>query len=186
MSRRPVLAVALAAAIAVAPAHAEPDAGAQGFMNLYVSLCMKNFTDMAGFRARAMKAGVPRLPPESAKFFLGQYKGDAWPVPYKGRTGNFVLAMATDKNLCKVFARRADARQIEREFLATVKAAPAPILVRVHRPVVQDDGANGKTRTVGVTWTRPGQRRSIQFMLSTSASDKASVQALGTVATIVD
>jgi len=182
-----VHAVLLAGLLACAPARAAAaDDNAQGFMSLYVSLCMKNFTDLDGFRQRALRAKVPRLPPEDARFYLGKFKGDAWPVPYKGQVGNYVLAVATEKNLCKVFAKRADAGQLEREFLATVKAAPAPVLVRVLRPVVQDTGKNGKTRTVGVTWSRPGTRRNIQFMLTTSAADQASLQALATVATVVD
>jgi hypothetical protein len=41
-----------------------------------------------------------------------------------------------------------------------------------------------KMRTVSSTWAPPGARRKMEFMLTTTASPKAELQALGSVAMI--
>jgi hypothetical protein len=41
-------------------------------------------------------------------------------------------------------------------------------------------------RTVSSTWAPPGARRKMEFMLTTSASPKAELQALGSVAIVND
>jgi hypothetical protein len=95
--------------------------------------------------------------------------------------GNFVLAIAAQKNLCMVHARRTNAAAVERKFAAMVQDAPKPLVVRHGKPVVK-----GSTRTVVTTWAKPGARRKIQFTLRTDASPAAQLQAIGTVAMVAD
>lgn len=172
-----VLTVALAA-----PAHAAgPDDDGVGFMGMYVSLCMKHFTDLDAFHAKLLRDQVPKLPPQDAQLFTGKVDGDAWPVPYKGQMGNFVLAIAAKKNLCVVHARRTNAAEVEKKFAAMVKEAPKPLVVKRGKPALQ-----GKARTVVYTWAKPGARRKIQFTLRTDPSPGAQLQAIGTVATVAD
>jgi hypothetical protein len=179
MRRRAAALVLLAAAW---NAHAAgPDDDGLGFVGMYVSLCMNHFTDLDAFHAKLLRDKVPQLPPEGARLFTGAIGGDAWPVPYKGQMGNFVLAIAAKKNACMVHARRTNAAEVERRFIALVKEAPKPLVVRRGKPAV-----DGRTRTVVYTWTRPGARRRIQFTLSTTASAQAPLQAVGTVATVAD
>jgi hypothetical protein len=174
--------VALIALSAATHAHAAgPDDDGVGFMGMYASLCMKHFTDLDAFHAKLLRDQVPKLPPQDAQLFTGRIEGDAWPVPYKGQMGNFVLAIAAKKNLCVVHARRTNVAEVEKKFAAMVQDAPRPLVVRRGKPAVK-----GKTRTVVYTWAKPGARRKIQFTLRTDASPGAPLHAVGTVATVAD
>ena len=82
--------------------EAQDQAGA--FAKMYGSLCLHNLPDLQALRDKL--APMPKLPPDQAALFLSNAAGDAWPVPDK--RGTFVLALPTGKNLCAVYARRAD------------------------------------------------------------------------------
>jgi len=166
--------------------NAGADDSVEGFLNLYVELCVRHFGDLADFRARLLREKLPKLQPEHAKLFLSGMEGDAWPVPYKGKMGNFVLALPAGKNLCLLHAHRANAAAIEKGFLAITADAPQPMVAK-RGPVREELNLDKiKTRTVWSTWAPPGARRRMEFMLTTSASPKAELQALGSVAMIVD
>ncbi|KGF82774.1 hypothetical protein IA69_05770 [Massilia sp. JS1662] len=173
---------ALILAFASVAVHAAgPDDDGVGFTGMYVSLCMKHFTDLDAFHAKLLRDQVPKLPPHDARLFTGKVEGEAWPVPYKGQMGNFVLAIAAKKNLCMVHARRTNPAEVEKKFIAMVSEAPKPLVVKRGKPVVK-----GRTRTVVYTWAKPGARRKMQFTLRTDASPNAPLQAVGTVATVAD
>jgi hypothetical protein len=161
-----------------------PDDSGEGFLNLYVGLCMKHLSDLGAMRGRLLRDKVPKLPPESAKLFLGGMQGEAWPVPYQGAAGNFVLALPAGKNLCILHARRTNADEVERGFLQMVGQAPAPLVAKRGKPQEQVTKASGKHRTVSATWAQPGVRRKMQFILTTSPSSKAGRQAMATVAIV--
>jgi hypothetical protein len=163
---------------------AASDEGADGFLNLYVELCVRHFGELEDFRAHLLRDKVPKLPAEDAKLFLSGMEGDAWPVPYKGKMGNYVLALPAGKNLCLLHARRANAAAVEKGFLDIVAEAPKPMVARrgPSRDALSADKI--KTRTVSTTWAPPGARRKMEFMLTTSASGKAGLQAFGSVAMI--
>jgi hypothetical protein len=179
MRRR--IAAALIAIAAANAAAAGPDDDGVGFMGMYVSLCMQHFTDLDAFHAKLLRDQVPKLPPDGAQLFTGKAGGDAWPVPYKGQMGNFVLSIAARKNLCMVHARRTNTVEVERRFIAMVKEAPKGLVARHGKPTV-----NGRTRTIVYTWAKPGARRKIQFVLTTASSPRAQLAAIGTVATVAD
>jgi hypothetical protein len=167
-------------AVAAVPA----DENADGFLNLYVELCVRHFGDLEEFRARLLNDKVPRLPAEDAQLFLSGMEGDAWPVPYKGEMGNYVLALPAGKNLCLLHARRANAAAVEKGFLDIVADAPSPMVARRGPDREELTGAKIRTRTVSSTWAPPDARRKMEFMLTTTASSKAELQALGSVAMI--
>jgi hypothetical protein len=160
------------------------DENTEGFLNLYVELCVRHFGDLEDFRARLLQDKVPKLPDADAKLFLSGMAGDAWPVPYKGKMGNYVLALPTGKNLCLLHAHRANAAAVERGFVDIVADAPAPMVAK--RGPIRDELSPDKirTRTVSSIWAPPGARRKMEFMLTTTASSKAELQALGSVAMI--
>jgi hypothetical protein len=160
------------------------DENADGFLNLYVELCVRHFGDLEEFRARLLNDKVPRLPAEDAQLFLSGMEGDAWPVPYKGEMGNYVLALPAGKNLCLLHARRANAAAVEKGFLDIVADAPSPMVARRGPDREELTGAKIRTRTVSSTWAPPDARRKMEFMLTTTASSKAELQALGSVAMI--
>jgi hypothetical protein len=162
------------------------DESVEGFLNLYVEICVRHFGDLADFRARLLRDKVPKLQPEHAKLFLSGMEGDAWPVPYKGKMGNFVLALPAGKNLCLLHAHRTKAAAVEKGFLDITSDAPKPMVAK--RGPVREELSLDKIRmrTVSTTWAPPGARRRMEFMLTTSASPKAELQALGSVAMIAD
>lgn len=162
------------------------DEGADGFLNLYVELCVRHFGDLDEFRARLLRDKVPKLPTEDAKPFLAGMDGDAWPVPYKGKLGNYVLALPAGKNLCLLHAHRANAAAIEKGFLDIVADAPKPMVAKRGPSRDELSADKIKMRTVSSTWAPPGARRKMEFMLTTTASPKAELQALGSVAMIAD
>jgi len=162
------------------------DESVEGFLNLYVEICVRHFGDLADFRARLLRDKVPKLQPEHAKLFLSGMQGDAWPVPYKGKMGNFVLALPAGKNLCLLHAHRTNAAAVEKGFLDITADAPKPMVAK-RGPVREELSLDKiKMRTVSSTWAPPGARRKMEFMLTTSASPKAELQALGSVAMIAD
>jgi hypothetical protein len=160
------------------------DENADGFLNLYVELCVRHFGDLEEFRARLLQDKVPKVPAEDAQLFLSGMEGDAWPVPYKGEMGNYVLALPAGKNLCLLHARRANAAAVEKGFLDIVADAPSPMVARRGPAREQVTEAKLRTRTVSSTWAPPDARRKMEFMLTTTASDKAELQVLGSVAMI--
>jgi hypothetical protein len=169
----------------LAPAAAVPaDENAEGFLNLYVELCVRHFGELEEFRSRLLKDKVPKLPAEDAKLFLSGMEGDAWPVPYKGKMGNYVLALPAGKNLCLLHAHRANAAVVEKGFVNIVADAPEPMVAK--RGPSRDELSVDKIkmRTVSSIWAPPGARRKMEFMLTTTASPKAELQALGSVAMI--
>jgi hypothetical protein len=162
------------------------DESVEGFLNLYVEICVRHFGDLADFRARLLRDKVQKLQPEHAKLFLSGMEGDAWPVPYKGKMGNFVLALPAGKNLCLLHAHRTNAAAVEKGFLDITSDAPKPMVAK-RGPVREELSLDKiKMRTVSTTWAPPGARRKMEFMLTTSASPKAELQALGSVAMIAD
>jgi hypothetical protein len=166
------------------PAGAGPSA--EGFLNLYVELCVRHFGDLEEFRARLLRDRVPKLPAEDARLFLSGMAGDAWPVPYKGKMGNFVLALPAGKNLCLLHARRANAAAVEKGFLDIVADAPKPMVAKRGPSRDALSAEKIKTRTVSSTWAPPGARRKMEFMLTTTASARAELQAMGSVAMVAD
>jgi hypothetical protein len=79
---------------------------------------------------------------------------------------------------------RALAAAVEKGFVDIVADAPKPMVAK--RGPSRDELSLDKikTRTVSSTWAPPGARRKMEFMLTTTASPKAELQALGSVAMI--
>jgi len=181
-----VIALGLAASAQAAstPASRALEPNAEGFLTLYIGLCMKHLDDLEALRANLVRENAPKLPPESAAHFLGGMPGDAWPVPYKGQLGNYVMALPAGKNICTLHARHADPASVERAFLKVVSDAPKPLVVKRGKSEERDGGASGKLRTVSTTWSQPGAARQMQFMVTTASSDKAGRQAMASVAVV--
>jgi hypothetical protein len=100
--------------------------------------------------------------------------------------GNYVLALPAGKNLCLLHAHRADVAAVEKGFLDIVAEAPKP-MVATRGPAREELSIDKiRMRTVSSTWAPPGARRKMEFMLTTTKSDKAELQALGSVAMIAD
>jgi hypothetical protein len=167
----------------LAPSNTDPNG--DGFLNLYVELCVKRIGEIDAFREKLLREKVPRLQPDSAKVFLSGMAGDAWPVPYQGKMGNFVLVLPEQKNLCMLYARRTDTAAVEQGFSAMVAKPPEPMIAARGLETHSATAANGQTRTLSTSWAPPGSERRMQFVLTTTSSPDAQVQAFGSVAIVV-
>ena len=166
-------------------AASNTDPNGDGFLNLYVELCVKRIGEIDAFHDKLLREKVPKLQPDSAKPFLSGMEGDAWPVPYQGKMGNFVLVLPAQKNLCMLYARRTDTAAVEQGFDAMVAKAPEPMVATRGAQPQAGPRASGETRTVSTSWASPGSERRMQFILTTNASPDAQVQAFGSVAIVV-
>ncbi|MDD2800782.1 MAG: hypothetical protein PHE96_04925 [Methylococcales bacterium] len=158
----------------------EAENQAESFANTYASICMKNLTNLEGLREKLKD--MPKLPPEKSVQFLAGNQGDAWPVPDKH--GTFVLALPSNKNICMVYARRADAIKTEKMFVGIVATSPTPLVSRLAKDEHSQTVANGLTHTVSYEWSAPNATRKMLFTLTTASSDNAQLQALGSAAII--
>jgi hypothetical protein len=161
-----------------------PDSKANYFASLYASLCMKNVNDVGALRTTLIGKGLPKFPPQQAALFLRGNEGDAWPVPFEGTMGNFVVALFSGKNFCAVYARRATQADVERQFIQLVGTAPAPLVAEVKQDTTADTGPNGKTHTISYTWSLPQANRKLLFTLTTANAEDAQIQAMASAATI--
>lgn len=160
------------------------DAKADAFANLFLTTCMRNINDVEALRNKLITNQLPKFPPEQARLFLQGQLGDAWPVPQQGQLGNFVLALPSGKSFCTLLARRANATEVERNFIALVSKAPTPMMSERGSDDQSETIANGKTRTISYTWTLPQANKKMLFMLTTSSSESAQLQALGSASII--
>lgn len=98
-------------------------AGASGqldaFTELFARTCMQHFYSQD--KLRQEMAQHPALAGEQAAFFLGGTDGAAWQVERSG--AKFVVSVRED-GLCAVFAQRAQASEVQRNFSAIVGRSP--------------------------------------------------------------
>ena len=170
--------LAFAASHGLAASEAEQQANS--FANIYASTCLKHLNDLSVLRDKLKS--VPKFPADQAAQFLNDSPGDAWPVPDK--YGSFVLALPAAKNMCMVFARRADAAEAEKQFMTMVEKAPAPLTAKQVRNSALNTSANGPTHTLSYEWSVSNASRKMLFTLTTARSDKAQLQVLGSAAIV--
>lgn len=165
--------------------HAEgADGRADFFANLYANLCMKNIDNLEELHSQVAKSNFQKLPPEHAAQFLRGLDGEAWRVPYQGQVGNFVLVLPAGKNICELYARRANQADVERQFSRLAAIAPPPLISEINPVENSETAANGKTHTLSYTWSAPQAKRKILFIVTTSSSESAQLQALGSVSMV--
>lgn len=156
--------------IEATPSTVDPDG--EGFLKLYNDLCVKRIDSLGAFRRKLLRTKVPKLQPERAKLYLAGLDGDAWPVSYKGKTGNFVLVLAEDNDQCMLYARRTDRVAVEQGF--------ADLLAEVNAPARTKAVTLGDTRTLSATVRLRGEH-AMRFALTTQAAPDAKLRAVGSV-----
>lgn len=181
----PQLAPSLPARKSLPKLAPNPDPNGDGFLNLYVELCVKRIGEIDAFHDKLLREKVPKLQPDSAGMFLSGMAGDAWPVPYQGKMGNFVLVLPKQKNLCMLYARRTDTTAVEQGFADMVAKPPEPMVASRGPQAHAVTAGQGETHTVSTSWAPPGSERRMQFMLTTTSDPNAQVQAFGSVAIVV-
>ena len=153
---------------------------AESFANIYSSTCLKNLTNLDKLRNKLKK--MPKLPPEKSVGFLSGDSGEAWPVPDK--YGLFVLAIPNDKDICMVYARRANTVKAEELFTTLVAKAPVPLVSKLIKDENLKTKTNGENHTISYEWAIPNTSKRMLFTITTSNFDKAQLQVLGSAAIV--
>jgi hypothetical protein len=156
------------------PSTADPDG--EGFLKLYADLCVKRIDKLDAFRRKLLRTGVPKLQPGRARLYLSALDGgdgDAWPVSYNGKTGNFVLVLSDDDKQCMLSARRTDRVAVEQGFTDMVARTRTAVRTVAH--------TKGDALTLSATWTPHGTAHRLRFALTTQSAPDARVRAFGSV-----
>jgi len=159
---------------------------AEYFSNMYLSLCMKNINNFEALRNQLIEKKLPELPHDQAKYFLFGVDGDAWPIPYQEKLGNFVLSLPKGKNICGLFMRQGNSNEIEASFIKLVSNAPKPLTSNLKLDENKDSATSGKTHTVSYTWSSPNATKKMLFTLTTDSSPTAELQAFASATIISD
>jgi len=156
------------------------------FSNIYLSLCMKNINNFEALRNQLLGKKLPELPFDQAKYFLFGGGGDAWPIPYQEKLGNFVLSLPTGKNMCGVFMRKGNPNEVEANFIKLVSNAPKPLNSILKLDENKESATNGKTHTLSYAWSVPDATKKMLFTLTTVSSPTADIQAWASATIISD
>ena len=173
----------LLAALACHPALTASDAEkqAEDFTNLYINTCITHLADLD--KLREQLKDLQTLPADKAALFLAKEKGTAWIVPHPQEP--FIIALMDNKDFCAVFAHRADAAQVEKQYLEVVNRAPKEFTVVKNKDEAETvDGS--ESHTLSYQWQLPDNPRKPTFILTTSTDPKAGLQAYIIIATVTD
>lgn len=160
----------------------EPDRKPEFFAKLYAQTCMKHFGKPDGLRNELTANKLPELPPQQAQAFLAESPGTAWLIP--NPVGDFVVSLRND-NVCAVFARRADAAEVERRFSDLVSKSPPPLVSEKLRDD-HTNSDNGATHTISYAWSQPQASQKLLFTLTTATSPSARLQAMASLAIVAE
>jgi hypothetical protein len=154
-------------------------AQAESFLNIYSTTCAKYLPNLDELRDKTKD--LPQLTDAQAKQFLNGHSGSAWPVP--DDHGTFVLTLLEEKNMCAVYANKANSQVVEKQFSNMFASAPSP-LTSNKRDNSKQTTISGEKTTLSYEWAEKGAQRKMLFMLTTDSSADADVQALFTASII--
>ncbi|PSL12512.1 hypothetical protein CLV44_11741 [Marinobacterium halophilum] len=161
---------------------AQADERATFLQKVYLSFCVKHFNDYAALRAGLAEQQLPKLPPQQSQHFLQGREGDAWPVPYQGEFGQYVLVLPEGDNFCAVMARRSAPMATRQWFEQMVAQAPTPLqATRLGEKQVKTP-LNGEARTESWQWATEHAPRRLLLTLTTADDPEAAIQAMVSLA----
>lgn len=163
--------LAIAALLPVLSAASSPP---DSINELFASTCMRHFYAQDNLRKAMGDIGAAEASPDKAEFFLGGNPGKAWFVMAPSTV--YVVALRDDA-VCAVFAQRADAHQVRAGFSALLATAPDP-LVASAEDATELGPNDAHTSTAAYSWSRPEDKDELLFVLTTSDSSEATVQAM--------
>ena len=177
LHQQQIKAQAQSGGVAVQTALGDPEKQADAFSRIYATFCLKHINELEKLRQRLVTA--PQVPKEKAVGFLQGYDGEAWIVPEP--SGQYVIALPKEQNLCFVYGFRAGQEPVEKRFAAMANAASGSMTVKK----VKDDKKKmsfGMLHTLSYEWTLAGSPRKTILKLSTTDSDNAPMQAYASAA----
>lgn len=160
------------------PISAQADERAAFLQKVYLSFCMKHFDDYGALRKELIAQQLPKLPPQQAQHFLQGREGDAWPIPYQGEFGQYVLALPEGDNLCAVMARRSDATATRQWFTELAANAPTPLQTTKLSEQATQTPLSGDALTQSWQWATEHAPRRLLLILTTAKDPEAAIQAM--------
>ncbi len=157
---------------------AQADERAAFLQKVYLSFCMKHFDDYGALRNELIAQQLPKLPPQQARHFLQERAGDAWPIPYQGQFGQYVLVLPEGNNLCAVMARRSDAAATRQWFTELAANAPTPLLTTKLSEQATQTPLSGDALTQSWQWATEHAPRRLLLTLTTAKNPEAAIQAM--------
>lgn len=158
--------------ISVQTSSGNPEKQAEAFSRIYATFCLKHIYELEKLRQRMSVA--PQIPKEKSVNFLQGYEGAAWIVPEE--SGQYVVALPKDRNLCFVYGYRAGQEPLEKRFAAMADVASGSMTVKK----LKDDTKKmpfGMLHTISYEWSMPGTGKKAILKLSTTDSTEAPMQA---------
>jgi hypothetical protein len=173
-----LLALVVIASSVCSPAEAAAaDDRATFLTELFMKGCVPNMGNPDGVRAWATTNHLTQLEsPSAVQIFVGpDDKGAAWAVPTQ--YGNFALSIRGTTRACAVWARLADAAEVESHFKALIEGTKRPgVRVRTDKDETQDT-PNGRIRGLVYNIVALGAPSGYEFTILTVDSTNASFQA---------
>lgn len=182
ITRMTGLMASLIALLTLMPTQVQADERAAFLQKVYLSFCMKHFNDYGALRQELVSQQLPKLPPRQAQHFLQGREGDAWPVPYQGQFGQYVLVLPSGDNLCAVMARRSDAAATRQWFGELAGHAPSPLQSERLGEEATRTPLNGKALTQSWQWATENAPRRLLLTLTTAQDPEAAIQAMVSLA----
>lgn len=159
------------------PAVSVADEKAGFLQKIYLSFCVKHLENYGTLRAQLEQQELPKLPPEQARAFLHNKPGDAWPIPFKGQFGFFVMALPEGDQECRVMARAGDAAANRRWFARMAEQAPAPLQPSMLADDQLEYPLSGPSGRLSWQWATEHAQRSLVLTLITAQEPEAPIQA---------
>jgi hypothetical protein len=161
-------------------AHAQDasDPKAQGFIDLFLSTCVKFYGKPDTLRADLEQRRIPSIPSQDASFFLDDKEGSAWSAT--NSIGEYIVSLRKD-GVCAVFARRARDTDVQRLFAEVVQGLPIPPMMVQKKEDKLSMTPNGPTRFISYAYAKPEAKGSLHFALTTASADNAFLQAMATL-----
>lgn len=175
MTLKPLHGLVLSCLMLPALAHADEEAAF--LQKIYLSFCVKHLENYAGLRTQLEQQELPKLPAEQAHAFLHNKSGDAWPIPYKGQFGRFVMALPEGDSECRVMARGGDSSANRRWFAQMAEQAPAPLKAEALADDQLDYPLSGPAGRLSWQWASEHAPRSLVLTLITAQNAEAPIQA---------
>ena len=146
------------------------------FQEIYTATCMEYVFKLDELRDNLKNE--PKFPSEQASQLLPNgTAGSAWPVP--AETGNYILAIPDDMNLCAVYAKDLDVQLANQQFNETYSKPPPPFTATKIDNTVEQERKGIKT-TSSYIWSAPDAPRKMLFMLTTDDSGNTKAKAMYT------
>jgi hypothetical protein len=158
------------------------DPVADAFVSLFNGTCVKYYGSPEKLVADLEAKKLPEIDAAHRGPFLREPEGRAWSI--SSEKGDFVISLEAHGG-CTVFARRAKDTDVQLLFATLVQQIQVPGAAMAKVVDKRDDSPLGETHFVSYAQQRTTPGPYARFAVTTTASEKAAIQAVATVSTAI-